>query len=437
MSVRTLAALALAAALPLAAQPPAAPAPAPQTTVLRAARLFDGTGPTLVRNGVVVVRGDRIVAAGAADRVAVPAGARVIDLGDATLLPGLIDAHVHLTGEIDGNFDRAVKDLPAMEALFGAANAQKTLMAGFTTVRDVGAGNFTNVALDRATSLGIVPGPRIIAAGHSIGITGGHCDVTGYAPGVLEQGPEDGVADGPDAVLRATRYQIKHGAKVIKICATAGVLSFEESVGAQQLSEAEMRIIVEEAARHGIKVAAHAHGTEGIKAAIRAGVASIEHGSILDDEAVRMMRERGTYLVPTLHLTEAIALDKLPAPIRAKAETVLPNMRTSFQRALRAGVKVAFGTDAAVIPHGTNGREFGTMVKFGMTPVDALRAATTGAADLLGRGDLGALAAGRLADVVAVPGDPLQDIHAMERVSFVMKNGVVYRAPAGTQTATR
>jgi imidazolonepropionase-like amidohydrolase len=437
--VVALASAALAAGELRAQTPAQTPAPAQPAavTVLRARRLFDGTGPALVNDGVVVVTGNRITAAGPAARVQVPAGARVIDLGDATLMPGLIDTHVHITGEIDGNFDRAVKDLPAMAALFGVANARKTLMAGFTTVRNLGSPHFTDVAMAAAAEQGVIESPRVVAAGNTIGITGGHCDVTGYAPGVLEQRPEDGVADGPDAALRATRYQIKHGAKVIKICATAGVLSFEEAVGAQQLTEGEMRVIVEEAARHGIKVAAHAHGTAGIKAAVRAGVASIEHGSILDDEAVRLMRERGTFLVPTLHLSETIALDKLPPLIRSKAETVLPNMRTSFERAVRGGVKIAFGTDAAVIPHGTNGREFATMVKFGMPAVDALRAATSNAAELLGRRDLGALAAGKLADVVAVPGDPLQDIRAMERVTFVMKGGVVYKQPTAAQAASR
>jgi imidazolonepropionase-like amidohydrolase len=398
-----------------------------QTMVLRAARLIDGTGAAPIHNGVVVVRGNTIVAAGRQGSVQVPADARVVDLGDATLLPGLIDVHVHLTSELDGNFDRAVKDLPAMEALYGAANARKTLMAGFTTVRNVGSAHFTDVALSRAIEEKVIVGPRIVPAGHALGITGGHCDVTGYTPGVLELGFEQGVADGPWEAAKSVRYQIKHGAEAIKICATAGVLSFEGPVGAQQFSEEEMRAIVEEAARHGVRVAAHAHGTDGIKAAVRAGVASIEHGSILDDEAIRLMKQKGTYLVPTVALADIIPMDKLPPPIRSKAEFVLPQMKQSVSKAIRNGVKIAFGTDAAVIPHGTNAVEFEAMTRLGMTPLQAIQTATANAADLLGKDDRGVLAAGRLADVIAVPGDPTRDVTAMQRVSFVMKDGVIYK----------
>ncbi|MGH7482443.1 MAG: metal-dependent hydrolase family protein, partial [Longimicrobiales bacterium] len=238
-----------------------------------------------------------------------------------------------------------------------------------------------------------------------------------------------GVADGVDEVVEAVRQQIKHGARVIKICATAGVLSFEESVGAQQMTEEEMRAAVEEAARHGIPVAAHAHGTAGIKAAVRAGVASIEHGSILDDEAIELMRERGTYLVPTTYLADAIDLDALPAQIRAKAEHVLPIMRESLRRAIAAGVPIAFGTDAAVYPHGDNAREFAVYVRLGMSPVDAIRTATVEAAALLGVDDRGVVAEGRLADLIAVPGNPFQDVRTLENVRFVMKGGVVYLKP--------
>ena len=416
----------------LFSQPSAVSAQQPasdETVLLHAARLIDGTGAAAVEDAAVLVRGNQIAAVGKQGTMEVPPDARVIDLGDATLLPGFIDAHVHLTSEIDENFDRAVKDLPAMEALYGAANARKTLMAGFTTVRNVGSSSFTDVALNRAVEEGVIVGPRIIAAGHSLGITGGHCDVTGYAPGVRELGPEHGVVDGPWEAVEAVRYQIKHGAQVIKICATAGVLSFEGPVGAQQFSEEEMRAIVEEAGRHGVKVAAHAHGTEGIKAAVRAGVHSIEHGSILDDEAITMMKERGTYLVPTVALAELIPLDKLPPPIRAKAESVLPRMKQSLGMAIRAGVPIALGTDAAVIPHGVNAKEFAAMVQLGMTPLQAIQAGTTRAADLLGRDDRGALAPGKLADIVAVPGDPLESIAATENVIFVMKGGEVFKTP--------
>lgn len=398
------------------------PLAAAQTTVVRAARMLDVVRGEMVTNPVVVIDGSRIVRVGGA----VPAGATVIDLGAVTLLPGFIDAHTHLSYDISGDWvNRPVRELSGEAALRGAHNASLTLRAGFTTVRDVGSGSFVDVALMRAIDQGLVEGPRIIPAGHSLGITGGHCDVTGYIPGVLELGPEEGVADGVDGVLRAVRYQIKHGAKVIKICATAGVLSFEGPVGAQQFSEEEMRAIVEEAARHGLKVAAHAHGAEGIKAAVRAGVASIEHGSLLDDEGIQLMKERGTYLVPTTHLADVIALDQLPPPIRAKAEYVLPLAKANLRKAIAAGVKIAFGTDAAVYPHGDNAKEFAALVDRGMTPLEAIRAGTVRAADLLGTPDRGAIAPGMLADLVAVRGDPLADIRATEQIAFVMKGGAV------------
>ena len=345
-----------------------------------------------------------------------------------TLLPGLMDMHTHLCYDLEGDWvNRAVREGAADAALRGSRNAMITLLAGFTTVRDVGAGGFADISLMRAIDNGIVAGPRMFPAGHSLGITGGHCDATGYAPGILEQGPEQGIADGVAEVLRATRYQIKHGAKVIKICATAGVLSFEGSVGAQQYSEEEMRVIVEEAARHGLKVAAHAHGTEGIIAAIRAGVASIEHGSMLDGEAISLMKARGTYLVPTSYLVDAINLDNLPPPIRAKAEYILPLARKSLSRAIQSGVKIAFGTDAAVYPHGDNAREFAVYVKQGMSPIEAIRSATIHAADLLGVDDRGVIAEGKLADIIGVAGNPLEDVTVLENVRFVMKGGKVYK----------
>lgn len=389
--------------------------------------MLDVVTGAVVTNPVVVVEGERISAVNPAS---VPAGAESLDLGDVTLLPGLIDMHVHLTGQVDAkSFDRAVKDLPAMEPLYGVANARKTLLAGFTTVRNVGSGGFSDVALKRAIEERLVIGPRIVPAAHAIGITGGHADETGFAPGILELGPKEGIVNGPAEAIEAVRYQVKHGAEVIKIIATAGVLSFDNTVGAQQLSEEEMRAIVEEAHRQGLKVAAHAHGAEGIKAAIRAGVNSIEHGSLLDDEGRRMMKERGVYLVPTLYVSEGIPLDMLPPPVRAKAESVLPLMRENFRKDVQAGVKIAFGTDAAVIPHGQNAHEFATMVALGMSPLEAIRAATVNAADLLGRDDRGAIAAGKLADLIAVPGNPLQDIRALQHVTFVMKGGEVYVRP--------
>jgi len=267
----------------------------------------------------------------------------------------------------------------------------------------------------------------VIPSRNALGITGGHCDVTGFAPGILEQGPQDGVADGPWEVVEAVRYQIKHGAQVIKTCATAGVLSMEGPVGAQQYTEEELKAMVDEAARHGIKVAAHAHGIEGIKAAIRAGVATIEHGSYLDDEAMAMMKQRGTVFVPTSYLADRIPLAALPPLVRAKAESVLPTMRETLRKAIAAGVKIAFGTDAGVYPHGENAGEFAVYVKSGMSPLEALRTATTGAAEALGKTDRGTIAAGRLADLIAVPGDPLQDITATQHVNWVMLGGKVLK----------
>jgi imidazolonepropionase-like amidohydrolase len=384
--------------------------------------MLDVRAGRIVTDAVVVVQNGTIIAIGGA----APAGARVIDLGDVTLTPGLIDMHTHLTSDIEGNWVmRAVTEGAADAALRGARNAKTTVEAGFTTVRDLGSGDFADVALGRAIAAGFVPGPRIISAGHSIGITGGHCDTTGFAPGLLERDFRTGVADGPDGMAKAVRYQAKHGAQVIKICATAGVLSFDATVGAQQLSEAEMTAVVEEAGRHGLRVAAHAHGTAGIKAAVRAGVTSIEHGSILDDEAIALMKERGTYLVPTTYLADAIKLEALPPPIRAKAESVLPVAKQSLSKAIAAGVKIAFGTDAAVYPHGDNARELAAYVTRGMTPLQAIRSATTVAAEALGVTDRGAIAPGLLADLVAVTGDPLQDVTAFQRIRFVMAAGRV------------
>jgi imidazolonepropionase-like amidohydrolase len=380
---------------------------------IRSARLLDVRTGTLRTGQVVVVRGDRIEAVG----TAVPAGAEVIDLGDVTLQPGLIDAHTHLTYDIEGDWvHRGVTETAADAALRGARNAGRTLRAGFTTVRDVGAPGFAHVSLMHAIDAGMIDGPRMI--------TGGHCDVTGYAPGIAEGRPESGVADGVDQATRAVRYQAKHGAKVIKICATAGVLSFDATVGAQQLSDEEMVAIVEEARRHGLKVAAHAHGAEGILAAVRAGVASIEHGSLINDEAMALMKQKGTYLVPTTYLTESINLDALPPQIRGKAESILPQAKANLRRAIRAGVKIAFGTDAAVYPHGQNAHEFAALVERGMTPLEAIRAATLNDADLLGVTDRGQIAPGLLADLIAVPGNPLTDVRVLERVSFVMKGGM-------------
>jgi imidazolonepropionase-like amidohydrolase len=403
---------------------------AQQPIVVRAARMVDVARGELIAPAVVVVANGRIVSIGSGG---VPAGARTVDLGDLTLLPGLIDAHTHLTYDISGDWvTRSVRELPADAALRGARNARKTLLAGFTTVRDVGSIGFADVSLMKAIDAGFAMGPRMIPSAHAIGITGGHCDDTGWAPGVNELSFRQGVADGVDEVVKAARYQIKHGAKVIKVCATAGVLSFEGSVGAQQLSDAELQAIVQEANRHGLKVAAHAHGTEGIKAAVRAGVASIEHGSMIDDEAADLMKRRGTYLVPTAYLLSTFKYESLPPPIAAKAKEVVPLAQASHRRAIRAGVKIAFGTDAAVYPHGDNAREFAVYVGYGMRPADAIRTATVNAADLLGVSDRGVIAPGKLADLIAVRGNPLEDVRVLEQVPWVMKGGEVVKG-AGKQ----
>jgi imidazolonepropionase-like amidohydrolase len=412
----------LLAALPVRAQGPTTAA-APTPVVVRAARMLDMTSGQMLRDVSVVVMGDRITAVNPST---MPAGARVLDLGDVTLLPGFIDLHTHLSGEIGAtSFIEPVLETSVDAAYKAARHARTTVMAGFTTVRDFG-GEVT-VALGKAVDRNDVVGPRVIPSRNALGITGGHCDVTGFAPGVLEQDTKGGVADGPWEVVEAVRYQIKHGAQVIKTCATAGVLSMEGPVGAQQYTYEELKAMVDEAARHGVKVAAHAHGTEGIKAAVRAGVASIEHGSMLDDEAIALMKEHGTYLVPTAYLRDRINLAVLPPLVRRKAETVLPLAAESNRKAIAAGVKIAFGTDAAVFPHGENAKEFAVYVKLGMTPLAALRSATTVAAEVLGKDDRGSIAPGKLADLIAVPGDPLQDITATERVQWVMQGGKVLK----------
>lgn len=406
----------------LAQQAPATP----PRVVIRAARMLDVESGRIVPDARIVVEGDRIQAINPAS---LPAGARVIDLGDLTLVPGFIDTHTHLGGEIGPNMLLEPVTTTEVDAAFKAVkNGRTTLMAGFTTVRDFG-GSVT-VGLGKAVERGDIAAPRIVPSRNALGITGGHCDVTGYAPGVLEQSVEDGVADGPWEVVQAVRYQIKHGAQVIKTCATAGVLSLEGPVGAQQYTHEELKAMVDEAARHGVKVAAHAHGTEGIKAAVRAGVASIEHGSMLDDEAIALMKQHGTYLVPTEYLSERINLGMLPPLIRRKAETVMPLARESHRKAIANGVKIAFGTDAAVFPHGENAREFSSYVRLGMTPLAALRSATLNAADLLGKTDRGSITPGKLADLIALQGNPLEDITATERVQFVMLGGRVVKEPA-------
>jgi imidazolonepropionase-like amidohydrolase len=408
------------------------------TVVLRAARVIDGTGAAPIANGEVVVTDDRIVAVGRQGAVTEPAGARVIDLGDATLLPGFIDAHVHIIGRAlndPGSNDAAVRDFPGFGAILGAENARRTLMNGFTTVRVLGSPNFDDVALRTAIDGGYAVGPRMQVAAHAIGITGGHCDENGFRPGLMDRDYREGVADGLETVRAAVRYQAKYGADVIKMCATGGVLSEGDAVGVPQYTQEEMDALVAEAHKLERPVAAHAHGAEGIKMAVRAGVSSIEHGSFLDEEGARMMAARGTFLVPTLSAGETVmaAADRgVLTGLRAqKARDAGAAMRHAIRIAVAAGVPIALGTDAGVGPHGANGHEFTLMAEWGgMTPMQVIIAGTSNAAKLLGwQNRIGTLAPGKLADVVAVAGDPMQNVRTLETATFVMKNGVVYKEP--------
>ena len=407
------------------------------TVVLKAARLVDGTGGSPINNAVVVVTDNRIVSVGPSGSITIPADAKVIDLGNVTLLPGFIDAHTHLIGRVLGDPENQmslVKDYESFPAILSVQNARATLMAGFTSVRNVGAsGRFDDMALRKAINEGWIIGPRMETAGHALGIRGGHCDENGFRPGLMDPGIEDGVADGPEQIRAAVRYQIKYGADVIKTCATGGVLSEGDAVGATQYTYEELKALVEEANKLERKVAAHAHGTEGIKLAVKAGVASIEHGSFLDEEGARLMKERGTFLVPTMTAAESVerfAKTGVLKGLRAeKALAAAEANRRAIKLAVANKVQIALGTDAGVVPHGTNAREFVLMVEWGgMSNMDAIVAGTLNGAKLLGWDkNLGSLQAGKWADIVAVSGDPLADIHAMQNVVFVMKNGVVYK----------
>jgi imidazolonepropionase-like amidohydrolase len=436
MKMKWIAVVALAAAPSVLAQAPApSPTPAP-VTVLRAARIFDGRSESALPNAVVVVQGDRILAAGAG--VAVPAGATVVDLGDATILPGFIDSHTHLTGESGESW---LQDFylglrrPATEQVFYAAeNARKTVEAGFTTVRDVGSEKDEDIGLRNAIAAGLVPGPRMLVARYALGATGGHCDNTGFPQGTFgaEPGVERGILHGADEARQAVRLEVKYGADVIKMCASGGVLSLGDDVAAPQLTDAELSAIIDEAHRLGRKTAAHAHGDAAIRAAVKAGVDSIEHGSFATDDTLALMKQHGTYLVPTMLAGEWTGnkSEKFPPAIAAKAKAALAAHDDMFRRASKSGVKIAFGTDSAVSPHGINAQEFALMVKGGLTPAQALRTAGPNAADLLGLGkEIGTIEAGKLADLVAVSGNPLDDIHATERVIYVMKSGKVVKAP--------
>jgi imidazolonepropionase-like amidohydrolase len=405
----------------------------PKVIAIKAGRLLDGLSNAPINNAFILIEGDKITAVG--PNVTVPAGAEVIDLKNATVMPGLIDCHTHVTSQPSDYYADIFRKSPIDEAVTAHIFARRTLEAGFTTIRNVGAAEFIDVALRNAINRGEVVGPRMLCATLSISATGGHGDLNGFSP-YLKFSSFSNIADGVDEIRKLIRREVKYGADVIKLVATAGVLSEEESVGAPQFSLEEMKAVVEEAAMWGKKVAAHAHGTEGIKRAVLAGVASIEHGSFLDDEAIRLMKERGTYLVADIYNDDYILAEfaKLgyPEKIIEKERKVGRTQRESFQRAVKAGVKIAYGTDAGVYPHGWNAKQFVHMVRWGQTPMEAIKAATVNAADLLGWSDrVGSIAPGKFADIIAVEGDPLKDISEMERVKFVMKGGVVYKSAAG------
>jgi imidazolonepropionase-like amidohydrolase len=400
---------------------------------IKAARLFDGKADAVVAPGIVIVDGERIVAAGS--NAAIPAGAQVLDLGDVTLLPGLMDAHTHLTGEMTDDWNQDELDYfkkeVAQQAIESTDNARRTLQAGFTTVRDLGSDHFIDLGLRNAINAGKAVGPRILGAGYAIGVRGGHCDGTaGYRESLLrEPDTTNGIANGADEMRAAVRFNTKHGADVIKVCASGGVLSLSDKVDSPQLTQAELDALVDEAHALGRKAAAHAHGAEAIKRAVRAGIDSIEHGSFADDEALDLMKKRGTFLVftPTLCMESRMKRNHAPAQVVAKAQAALAHEDQMFKKAVTKGLNLAFGSDAAVCPHGAQLQQFAKMVALGLKPVAALRAATSGDARLFGLDDRGVLAAGKLADVIAVPGDPTREIQKMEKVGFVMKGGVVYR----------
>ena len=424
---RSLLVVALAAPVHAQTIPPAATAPT--RIAIRAGRLIDGLGGAPVSDAVILIENERITGVGRG--IAIPNGARVIDLSRSTVLPGFIDAHTHVTSQPENYREDLFRKSPIDVAVSAHVYARRTLDAGFTTIRDVGAGEFIDVALRNAINAGTVPGPRMQVATLTVGSTGGHGDITGFSP-YLKFGQFSGIADGEAEIRKLVRFEVKNGADLIKLLASAGVLSEEESVGAPQFTQEEMNAVVDEARMWGRKVAAHAHGAEAIKRALRAGVASVEHASLIDDEGIRLAKEKGAYLVMDIYNDDYIMAEYkrlgYPQKILDKEASVGRLQRESFRRAVQAGVKMAFGTDAGVYPHGWNGRQFAKMVEWGMTPMQAIQSATTSAADLLGWSDrVGSIQAGRYADLVAVDGDPLRDITELERVKFVMKGGVVYK----------
>lgn len=400
--------------------------PAP-VVVVRAARLIDGRGAPPIAPAVVVIRGDRIESVGGSP--AVGPGTRVVDLGAATLLPGLIDLHTHLTSTGVHWEDELVKTTPGQAALHGAHNALITLLAGFTSCRDMGpTWPYTDIDLRKAIDQGVVPGPRLMASGNYVSPTGGAGDARQFSI-YVDVPIVRNLADGPDEIRKAVRTNLKQGADFIKILGTGAVLSRGAPPGAQQYTQEEMHVAVEEAARWGRHVAAHVHGSDGIKAAIRAGVRTVDHGSMMDDEAVELLRKHRAYFVPTLYTSESIRANAgVPDSEKARSLEIKQFKDRSFQLVLKSGLPIGFATDAAVVPHGDNAREFGYRVRLGQSPEAAITSATKTAAEIMGWSDrVGTIEAGKLADLIAVAGDPLRDITELERVQWVMKGGVVYK----------
>jgi imidazolonepropionase-like amidohydrolase len=420
-----------------AAAPPAGEKTAPKVSYILAGRLFDATHDTVRENVVIVVEDERIKSIASAADLKIPPGSKVIDLSQATVLPGLIDCHTHLDSRADRyNEVYRFKDTPFSHAFAAVVNARKTLEAGFTSVRDVGSDPFLAVDLRNSINEGLVAGPRIVASGPGISITGGHGDLNNFSPQTrVMMFPEERdfkIADSVDQVRHVIRAQEKYGVDVIKILATGGVLSKGDSPASPQFTLEELKAAAETAHMGGRKIAAHAHGAEGIKNAILAGIDSIEHASLIDDEGIRLAKEHGTYLVMDIYNDDYILNEApkwgLPTENLEKERMVGRLQRENFRKAVQAGVKMAFGTDAGVYPHGDNARQFFYMVKFGMTPAQAIRAATSSAADLIGRAqNVGTIEAGKYADIIAVNADPLADVRALEHIDFVMKGGVVYK----------
>jgi imidazolonepropionase-like amidohydrolase len=402
----------------------------PRVILLKAAHLFDARAGRMLDGQAVLIRGDRIEKTGPAGEVSAPDGATVMDLGDATLLPGLIDCHVHLTSDPEDAGYKGLGISTPRATMTGAKNARLTLQAGFTTVRNVGSPGYSDVALRDSIDAGENPGPRIVPSGPTLGSTGGHCDETYLAPEYEYHDPT--VADGVPEVISKTRLVIKYGADVIKFCASGGVFSKGDQPSTTQYSREEMEALVAEAHRQGRRVAAHAHGAHAIIEASKAGVDSIEHGSLIDDEGVRVMKERGTYLVADIYNDDFILSEGkkrgFTDEMIEKERLIGEKQRQGFRKAVQGGVKIAYGTDAGVYPHGGNGKQFAYMVKYGQTPAQAIQSATIHAAELLGWQDrVGAIEPGRFGDVIAVRGDPLKDVTALERVGFVMKGGEIVK----------